>query len=150
MYFPFLSIIGRVGFGIAADRINVRYILPVLFVGQAVGLTLLAMLPNISWAPLYLVVFSLSYGGSIPLRTIIVANFYGRKNFGTISGLLQFVDLPGTALAPFFVGWVFDSVGSYRPGFFVIAAMTLIGALALIFARPPKINSEQDTANLSA
>ena len=141
-FFPFLSIIGRVGFGITADKVNVRYILPVLFLGQAVGLSLLAMLPSISWAPLYLVVFSLSYGGSIPLRTVIVANFYGRKNFGTISGLLQFVDLPGTALAPFFVGWVFDSVGSYRPGFFIIAAMTLIGAFALIFARAPKITSQ--------
>ncbi len=143
---PAVSLVGRLGFGWLSDHIDVRVLLSSLFFFQAVGLAILANIPNAGWAPLYLLIFAPAYGGSLPLRSVIVAHFYGRRNFGTISGLLTFVDLPGTVLGPIFVGAVFDTLGSYRPGFLVIAVWMLVGSVALFTARRPVIEQEVDVA----
>jgi len=117
---------------------DIRNLLVGVFFLQALGLLVLSLMPDLSWTPLYILILAPAYGGSIPLRMSIIGYFYGRKNYGTINGLLQFVDLPGTILGPIFVGWVFDSFGSYRPGFQVIALLMATGAVALTLARRPR------------
>ena len=136
--YSLVSIPGRIVFGWLGDVTDIRNLLVGVFFLQALGLLALSLMPNLSWTPLYILILAPAYGGSIPLRMSIVGYFYGRRNYGTINGLLQFVDLPGTVGGPIFVGWVFDSFGSYRPGFQVIALLMAIGAFTLILARRPQ------------
>ncbi|MBI2856194.1 MAG: hypothetical protein HYX93_05040, partial [Chloroflexi bacterium] len=117
---------------------------------QALGLVILVQIHSLAWAPAYLIVLAPSYGGSIPVRTAVVAYFFGRRNFGTISGLLQIVDLPGAVLGPVFVGWVFDSLGTYRPGFLVIAALMALGAAALLLAKRPQLQTQPSARETSS
>ncbi len=137
--FSLASLPGRLIFGWLGDILNLRLLLMGTVLLQGLGLVVLSLIPNLGWAPLYIILLAPAYGGSIPLRSAIVARFYGGRNFGTISGLLQLVDLPGAVLGPIFVGWVFDTYGSYRPGFQVIAALMVVGLIALLFARPPRV-----------
>lgn len=137
--FPAISVGARLGFGWLGDRANPRLLLVGIFLLMAAGLVVLSRLPSLAWAPLYLLLLAPAYGGAIPLRSLIVANFFGRRNFGTISGFMQLVDLPGSVLGPVFLGWVFDTFGSYRPGFLVIAALTGVGTLALLATRQPRL-----------
>lgn len=136
--YSLVSIPGRIVFGWLGDIMDIRNLLVGVFFLQALGLLVLSLMPDLSWTPLYILILAPAYGGSIPLRMSIIGYFYGRKNYGTINGLLQFVDLPGTILGPIFVGWVFDSFGSYRPGFQVIALLMATGAVALTLARRPR------------
>ena len=137
--FALLSTPGRVVFGWMGDRVNTRLLLAGMYGLQVIGLLTLSLIPSMAWAPLYLLLLAPAYGGSVPLRTALVARFYGRRNFGTISGMLAFVDLPGTFLGPIFVGLVFDIGGSFRPGFQVIAILLIIGAVAVLLARRPRL-----------
>lgn len=135
----FITVPGRIIFGWIGDLVDLRLLMAGLYLIQGLGVALLALLPSLEWAPLYVLVLAPAYGGTASLRQAIVAHLYGRKNFGTISGLLQVVDLPGTILGPIFVGWVFDSVGSYRPAFLSLAVLLAIGAVAVLLARRPQL-----------
>ncbi len=136
--YSFVGIPGRIVFGWLGDLINIRLLLVGTYLIQVLGLVTLSLIPNLGWAPLYILLLAPAYGGSIPLRSAILAQYYGRRNFGTITGLLQVVDLPGAFAGPIFVGWVYDTFGSYRPGFQIIAFLLVIGALAVLLARRPK------------
>jgi len=134
-----LSVPGRIIFGWIGDLVNIRVLLAILLLVQGVGVLTMSLIPSLEWAPLYIVLLGPAYGGAAALRQAIVAHFYGRRNFGTISGLLQFVDLPGTVTGPIFVGWMVDTFGSYRLGIQSVALFLALGAVALLIARRPQM-----------
>ncbi|MFH1560455.1 MAG: MFS transporter [Chloroflexota bacterium] len=140
-----LSVPGRVIFGWIGDLVNIRVLFAGTLLVQGIGVLTMSLMPSLEWAPLYIVLLGPAYGGSAALRQAIVAHFYGRLNFGTISGLLQFVDLPGTVLGPIFVGWMVDTFGSYRLGIQTAALFLALGAVALLIARRPQMPLVQST-----
>ena len=137
-----ISVPGRVIFGWIGDYLNIRVLLATLLLVQGIGVLAMSMIPSLGWAPLYIALLGPAYGGSAALRQAIVAHFYGRRNFGTISGLLQFVDLPGTVTGPIFVGLMVDTFDSYRLGFQIVALFLALGAAALFIARRPRLPVE--------
>ena len=138
-FFVFASIFGRLGFGVLGDYVDTRIIMCVLFVFQGLGLYLFSEVTSIEQVPFYVIVFAIPYGGTIPMRSIIQGYFFGRRSFGTISGLLQFVDLPATVAAPIWVGWLADTLpDGYRLGFKIIAFTMVVAAAVILFARRPE------------
>ena len=133
-----VSVPGRIFFGWIGDMLNIRVLLATLLIVQGIGVLAMSLIPSLGWAPVYIALLGPAYGGSAALRQAIVAHFYGRRNFGTISGLLQFVDLPGTVMGPIFVGWMVDTFDSYRLGFRVVAMFLVVGSVALFIARRPQ------------
>jgi sugar phosphate permease len=140
-----LSVPGRIIFGWIGDMVNIRVLLAGLLLVQGLGVLTMSLIPSLEWAPLYMILLGPAYGGAAALRQALVAHFYGRRNFGTISGLLQFVDLPGTVMGPIFVGWMVDTFGSYRFGIQSVALFLVLGATALFIARRPQVPLEQST-----
>ena len=135
-----LSVPGRIIFGWIGDILNIRILLSATLYVQAISILIMSLVTSPSWVPLYMALLGPSYGGSASLRQAIVAHFYGRKNFGTISGLLQFVDLPGAVLGPILVGWLVDSFDGYSVGFQAAAGFLFIGAIAVFVAKRPNPN----------
>ena len=107
--FVFTSVGGRILFGIVADYVNLQILVALLFCVLSFSLYLFSTITTLSQVPLYVCAFGLAYGGVIPLRAVIQGYFFGRKSFGTIGGLLQFVDLPATVAAPIWIGFLADS-----------------------------------------
>lgn len=137
--FVFTSVGGRILFGIVADYVNLQILVALLFCVLSFSLFLFSTISNLSQVPLYVCAFGLAYGGVIPLRAVIQGYFFGRKSFGTIGGLLQFVDLPATVAAPIWIGFLADSLpGGYRIGFKAIAFIIIFAAIAVLFARRPQ------------
>ncbi len=146
-FFVAASIIGRLGFGFISDYFNIRMLLSILFVLQGVGIFLFSNVQSLSVVPFYVVIFAIPYGGTIPMRAVIQGYFFGKKNFGTIGGFLQFVDLPATVSAPIWVGWLADVLpDGYRLGFKIVAFSMLLAAVAVLLARRPSEPFPEDTA----
>jgi sugar phosphate permease len=141
----FASVPGRIIFGWIGDMVNIRVLLAGTLLVQGIGVFTMSLVPSLEWAPLYIVLLGPAYGGAAALRQAIVAHFYGRRNFGTISGLLQFVDLPGAVVGPIFVGWMVDRFDSYDLGFQSVALFLVLGAVALLIARRPQMPLVQST-----
>jgi sugar phosphate permease len=136
---PLSSVIGRLGFGWLSDRIDQRHIMAAGYALMSLGLlcfTLAAL-----WNPLLLFpavpFFSIGFGGNATVRASIVRDYFGRKSFGAIHGLVVGLAVIGTITGPPLAGWVFDTWGSYQGiwlAFTIVAVTPLI--LMLAMSRP--------------
>lgn len=133
-----ISIPGRLGFGWLGDRFEKRLVLISTYILQAIGVFILAQVKSMSQVWLFLVVFGLGYGGAVPVFQSIRADYFGRKSFGVISGLIATITTVGTVSGPIFAGFVYDVAHSYYWAFMTFSAAYLLGAVILFFARPPK------------
>lgn len=136
--FALISTFGRLIFGFIADYVNLRLVTAILMVTQGVGILLFSQVQTTSQVPFYIIIFAVAHGGVLPLRAVLQGYFFGRKQFGTIGGVLTLVDLPATVAAPIWVAWLADAVpGGYRLAFKIIGGTLAIAAVSILLARRP-------------
>jgi OFA family oxalate/formate antiporter-like MFS transporter len=144
-FFVFASIFGRLGIGFLAEVANIRLLAALLLIVQGVGIFLFSQVQTLAEVPFYVITFAIPYGGLIAIRPVLQGYFFGRRQFGTIGGLLQFVDLPATVLAPVWVGWLADNVqDGYRVGFHIIALTLVVAAGCILLTRRPYPSQQID------
>ena len=81
--------------------------------------------------------YVIGWGGGATTMSVVRADYFGRRAFGTISGLMDAVQMFGLVLGPVFAGWVYDTYESYYFAFMLFAASGLIAAIMMVFVRPP-------------
>jgi MFS family permease len=136
-----LSVVGRIGFGIAADRIGRATSATVSYGCTAVGTLCLLGLevwPHVAALYAYALFFGLGFGARGPIITAIAAQLFPGRRFGVIYGLLSVGNGVGGGLAPWFGGFVHDLTGSYRVAFLVAVGFCVTGAACFWLARPPR------------
>ncbi|MBM4442341.1 MAG: MFS transporter [Candidatus Rokubacteria bacterium] len=136
-----MSIVGRIVFGIAADRIGRALSATISYACTAAGT--LALLSLEWWAHpaglyVYALLFGLGFGARGPIITAIAAQVFPGKRFGAIYGYLSIGNGLGGAIGPWFAGALFDVTGSYRAAFLLAAVFCAIGSACFWLARPPK------------
>src|SRR5262245_13063376 len=134
-----LSVVGRVVFGIAADRIGRATSATVSYGCTAVGILCLLGLevwPHVAALYTYAVFFGLGFGARGPIITAIAAQIFPGRRFGVIYGLLSVGNGIGGGLAPWFGGFVHDLTGSYRIAFLIAVGFCAIGSMCFWLARP--------------
>jgi sugar phosphate permease len=123
---PLFSIIGRFGFGWLSDIFDKRNVLVVLYCLYGVG-TLSFSYIYMKWLIFpFLILFSLSYGGTSSVRGAIVMEYFGRATFGRVLGIMMGVSSLGTIIGPAVAGWTFDNTGRYHPVWLWFAGTTVI------------------------
>lgn len=78
-------------------------------------------------------VFGLAYGALMVLLPPLVANLFGLGSLGTITGIVTCAIAVGGAIGSAVVGHIFDITTSYKLGFSMCAAVSIIAAM-LAFA----------------
>jgi MFS family permease len=136
-----LSVVGRIGFGIAADRIGRAAAAPVSY--GCTGLGTLCLLSLEVWARpaalyAYALFFGLGFGARGPIITAMASQLFPGRRFGAIYGFLSVGNGIGGGVAPWFSGVVHDLTGSYRAAFAISVAFCAIGAACFWLARPPR------------
>ena len=147
---------GKFVMGLLADRITARYALMIDLLGQSGFLILLTYFAGVSIPlqmlasrkslplsslPLVWVVvgcFGFFLGAFGALTPLIVQDAFGVKFYGSIMGVMSITMGVSSALGPLLAGWSFDTTGSYRLAFLLVAALFFIGAVALTQARQPQ------------
>jgi MFS family permease len=136
-----VQIIGRVGLGLAADKVGNRLIVLIGFIVTA-GALFWIMSVNTTWAFfLFAVIVGLSQGGIASSQSPLVAHLFGLKSHGAIFGLCGFGFTFGSALGPYLTGYVFDVTGSYHNAFLACIIISLIGLVLILLVKPVKIPS---------
>jgi len=127
----------RLLLGWLGDRYDKRRIIAATWVLQAVGLVILAHVTSPLWLIPWLATYSIGYGGAIPLRPALQGDFFGRRSFASIQGLMSAAQVgPGVA-APVLAGWIYDVSGTYYLAFMALAGLTLLAIPILLLARAP-------------
>jgi MFS family permease len=136
-----LSVVGRIAFGIAADRIGRATSATISYGCTALGtlcLLSLEMWPHVAALYAYALFFGLGFGARGPIITAIASQLFPGSRFGAIYGFLSVGNGIGGGVAPWFGGFVHDLTGSYRAAFLVAVGFCAVGAACFWLARPPR------------
>jgi sugar phosphate permease len=131
------SIIGRFGFGYAADHFSVRGVFTFCYTVETLGVFMLLATPMLGGKALYafVLVYGLTFGGGFALAPLIVGECFGLKALGTIFGVLAIAGTLGGAFGPTLSGLIRDAAGSYMPAFIIYSIALVIATIAISRAR---------------
>ncbi|MBI2165922.1 MAG: MFS transporter [Chloroflexi bacterium] len=90
-------------------------------------------------APPYLYVFIILlalFDNLGVLNSSLLGDYFGRRNFATLRGIMVGVGSLGLAFSPVFTGWVWDVTGSYGQALVPFGVALVVSAL--IYARLPR------------
>jgi MFS family permease len=132
------SILGRLGFGWLADRIPKRYVMAITIGLAALGPLILAYVTEWWHLIFFVLIYGVGWGGGATTMSILRAEYFGRRAFGTISGMMDFVQMFGLVLGPVFAGFMYDVTESYYLAFMVFTVSGTLGAVIMVFLRPPQ------------
>lgn len=131
------SLVGRIVFGLTADRLGAKPTLVggLLLQAASIQLYFFVRTPEAFYA--VAMVFGLSYGGVMPLYAILVREYFGARIMGSMFGAVAMISTIGMAIGPWVGGFIFDHVGGY--GWLYIGSCAIgLGAAAIAFVfRPP-------------
>ena len=143
LIFGMLGVMRAVGgliWGPLSDRIGrtvcVVFICSISLAGLAL-LWLTSLLPaesstlRIALLAGYLLTFGIGYNAMAPVYASAVSDRFAGKNLGTILGLLDLGFGLGSAVGPWWAGWMFDRYGSYGGVILGVAAGVVITGFAL-------------------
>jgi MFS family permease len=133
-----MGILGRLGFGRLADRIGLRPVLVVSFALMAVGFSCLLLGCEPWMIYLYAAVVGFSYGTIEVLQSPLMAELFGLKALGTITGAAYAFSSVGFMLGPVAGGYIYDTAGSYNAAFTICVVLALIGMVANALLKPPE------------
>jgi len=138
-----LSVVGRIVFGFAADRIGRALSATISYGCTAVGTLCLLGLevwPHVAALYAYAFFFGLGFGARGPIITAIAAQLFPGRRFGVIYGILSVGNGIGGSIAPWFGGFVHDLTGSYRVAFLIAVGFCALGSVCFWLARPRRRN----------
>ena len=121
-----------------AERIHVRWVIPMCLVPAGSPLFLLVQAQSISMLFTYAFLFGITMGGWAALMNVAWPIYFGRRHSGAIRGLVMPIGNAVGAISPVLTGWVWDVRGSYDLPFAVLAVCWMLSGLVVLFAYPPK------------
>ncbi len=135
---PLMSIGGRLSLGWLGDKFDRRWIAAGAFAMVGLGVLCFGYASVAgTWLLVpFLIFFSSGYGGLSALRPSLVMEYFGRKNFGTVFGLIVGISMLGNIAGPPLAGWVFDNWGSYQGIWLVFAGLALVAVISLLTVTP--------------
>ena len=79
----------------------------------------------------------LGFGMAYISVPVVFSSFFGRRAFGTTSGVRIFITGIFNGAGPWVAGEVFDVTGTYRGPFIVLSVLCFVGAVSAILCRDP-------------
>jgi MFS family permease len=136
-----MSVVGRITFGFAADRIGRALSATISYGCTAAGTLCLLGLevwPHAAALYAYALLFGLGFGARGPIITAIASQLFPGRRFGVIYGFLSVGNGIGGGVAPWFGGFVHDVTGSYRIAFLIAMGFCAVGSACFWLARPSR------------
>lgn len=130
-----ISVAGKVGFGWVYDKLSVR---GVMLCYVLMGISVLIAIPVEGTFLLGALVLTrgLAHGGAIVDIPVMSKHCFGPRLLGRTIGLLTAFVTLGFAAGPPIVGYLFDTQGTYRYAFMLLAAMSVAAGLFVLGAKP--------------
>ena len=142
---PLMSVSGRFGLGWLGDKFSKRRKQLTVSTLSLLTLSLLCFEFIASgWVWLlvpFIVLFGFSYGGNVTMVGVLLREYFGLGNFGTIIGFMWGILMLGNMAGPPIAGWVFDNWGSYQGVWLAFAGTTFVGAVITLMIPPVSITS---------
>lgn len=127
--------------GIIADRVRkswLRYIMSGGYLLVALGTAIFLFYPTFTTIFVWFILYGLGQGIGIVIRNPLMGRYFGRKAFGSITGLITTLTVPASIAAPIYFGWIYDTTGSYMTAFNLVVITVGASAILAALIPPPK------------
>lgn len=132
------SLLGRVGLGMLGDRVRKTTLLAICGVLVTTGILVLSQAKTLEHAVIATLLLAPGFGGTMPIRPAMMADYFGTKYFGTLNGLGAVIGTTGGSIGPWVVGRIVDVTGAYQLGWYVAAAAALLSVPLIMLATLPE------------
>ena len=133
------SIIGSIGFGALALRLNIRYLASASFAIKLIALGILLTTKELPLIYVYAVLLGIGNGALVAAMPTFVGAYYSRDQYARVLGVIFPFQIIGNATGGAIAGAIYDATETYVPAFAVVAALSLIGLICAFLARQPKL-----------
>ena len=132
------SIVGRLLIGWLADRFSKKYVmlLTYLLVTAGIPLMFLGQTRLILYASA--AIFGIGLGGDYMIIPLMTAEIFGIEILGRLLGVILTAGSIAEAGAPWLIGRLRDTSGSYRESCFVLVGIALLGGIAVLGLPGPR------------
>jgi len=135
--FSFASGCGSLGFGFLPRALKVRHRLAIVGALQAIGVLGLLAAANTPEFYTAAAIFGVGIGGLLMLPPVAWADYYGRGSYGAIRGVALPFQVLAQAAGPLLSGVLRDVTGNYTLSLECFVALSVLGMVAALLARPP-------------
>jgi MFS family permease len=111
-------------------RVGSSTLLAAAFVLEAAGVAILMSAHDVAAIVAYVTLFGVGYGATAPLRGALVAERFGRRDYGTIFASQNAIVAVASALGPLVAGRMIDVAG--YPEAFLTCIASLVAAAVLV------------------
>jgi len=125
------QVLGRLLFAPLERRLAPRLVSVLIYAGQPLALLILLFVPSELGVIAFVLLFGAARGAETLVRSTIVAGLYGPRRIASIAAVLTLATTLTQAISPVSLGAVYDSVGSYIPGFWALIALSCVAAVAV-------------------
>lgn len=131
-----MALPGRLFFTPLGGKIDRRFVAASIFGLQALGLAALLQANSKTMVWLFVIVFGAGFGAITPARASLVAELYGPRDYGAISGGIGLFTTAARALAPVGASLLHDRAGGYHLVVIVLFALSAAATGAILCVRP--------------
>jgi MFS family permease len=130
-----MQVVARLILAPFGERASPRALAAVTLSLVPVSLMVLLIVPSTAGVIAFVVLFGSARGSTTLTRPALLAHLYGRAQYASIAGVLQFLLSIALALAPVGVGAAYDVLHSYEP---ILWFLTLLSAMAVVAVLPAR------------
>ncbi|WP_375381826.1 MFS transporter [uncultured Sphingomonas sp.] len=127
------SIAGRIATGALLDRVSFRVVATIFFLGQALGIVILARDPSL--AILAAVLMGGALGSEIDIMGFVMARRFGRVAYAKILGVALAVAQSALLVSPVGTGIIYDHYHSYDLVLWTYPVLPVVAVILILFAR---------------
>ena len=136
-----MTVLGKIGMGIIADRWGVRRTVIFTCVLIIAGVLMLIRAEILFVVILFAIVYGLAIGAPLVINPALTADCFGLAFYGSIFGILSLFNVIGAGLGATLTGAIFDSAQSYIPAFWLFIVLTAIAGFCGVMARRIVVSS---------
>lgn len=123
---------------VIGEKFEKRLVAAACMLMHAGGLLMLTFATGPIILAISALVHGVAWGLRGPFMQAIRADYFGRRSIGMIIGLSSMITVIGQIGGPIVAGAFADWTGNYRVGFTVLAALSGLGSLFFLMAKPPE------------
>jgi len=137
LFLSVFNLAGRFLLGFLADKVDKRRVLAFTYLLIGLGSLAFATIQRPWQIVLFLFLYPPGHGGTVPVRFALLADYFGRRSFGTLVGLTMTLTAVFGIIGPVFTGWMFDVTGSYRMAFIIMGLLVLPTVPVTLMVKQP-------------
>lgn len=134
--FAFINLVAHFVLGWIADRVNKPKLLAACHLLPALSLPPL-LAESGYWQLLFFTISFTFLDASFPIIWATVGDFFGRRHFATIRGMMSFFYMWGSFAGPIMAGAIYDRTQSYRLALWILLMLLSFATLLVLFLIRP-------------